>query len=88
MTERPYYPVSLFAAGVVIRCCQPIGILVAQIALGAAAQEIDILDAITSSSQALTSYSSTIQMTRHETRGESVITFAFDFVPADRMSIV
>jgi outer membrane lipoprotein-sorting protein len=62
--------------------------LVAQVTLGAAAQVPDILDAMTSSSQALTSYSATIQMTRHEARGESVITFSFSFVPDDRMSII
>ena len=62
--------------------------LIAQIATVAAAQETDILDAITASSEALTSYSATIQMTRHEARGESIITFSFDFVPADRMSII
>jgi outer membrane lipoprotein-sorting protein len=62
--------------------------LVALIAMGASAQGTDILDAITTSSAALTSYSSTIQMTRHEARGESIITFSFDFVPTDRMRII
>ena len=71
------------------KICWLLVALVAQIVMGAAAQEgTDILDAITASSEALTSYSATIQMTRHETRGESIITFSFDFVPADQMSII
>ena len=50
------------------KICWLLVALVAQIVMGAAAQEgTDILDAITASSEALTSYSATIQMTRHET---------------------
>jgi outer membrane lipoprotein-sorting protein len=61
---------------------------VAWAALGAVSQGTEILDAVRASSESLIAYSATIQMTRHEARGDSVIAFSFDFVPPDRMHIV
>jgi len=71
-----------------IRCLILLAALVASTTLWATAQETDILDAIKTASEDLSAYSATIQMIRHEARGDSIISFSFDFVPTDRMRIV
>jgi len=70
-----------------IRCLILLAALVTSTTLWAAAQETDILDTIKTASEELSAYSATIQMTRHEARGDSLIAFSFDFVPTDRMRI-
>jgi len=62
-------------------------LLVALAAPMAVAQNTELLDNVRSASESLTSYSATIEMTQHQARGDSVIVFSFDFVPADRMRI-
>jgi len=60
---------------------------VALAAPAAAAQDTGLLNDIQSASESLTAYCATIEMTQHQARGDSVITFTFDFVPTDRMRI-
>jgi len=60
-------------------------LLVAPAALG---QTPDPLEAVCELSGDLTAYSASIRMTQHHGDDQSVIEFAFDFVPPDRMRIV
>ena len=62
--------------------------LVVGLGCSALAQDVQLLDAVRASSETLETYSATIEMTRHGSRGASAISFAFDFVPSDRMRIV
>ena len=57
----------------------------AALALG---QTQDPMDAVCAVSSELTAYTAQIRMTQHQSQDDSVIEFAFSFVPADRMHIV
>jgi outer membrane lipoprotein-sorting protein len=66
-------------------------LLVLFLALAAPAavgQTSAVLTTVQTASASLTAYSADIQMTQHQSRGDSVIDFSFDFVPTDRMRIV
>ena len=62
-------------------------VFVAWASLAAAAQETGVLNDVRTTSESLTTYCATIEMTQHQARGDSVIVFAFDFAPTDRMRI-
>ena len=68
-----------------IRCWMVAVAWLGLISISAAAQDGGLLDAVRGTSESLVSYSATIQMTQHTSRGESTIRFSFDFVPPDRM---
>jgi len=51
-------------------------------------QTYDPMEVVCTMSQNLTAYSATIRMIQHRGGNDSVIEFAFDFVPPDRMRIV
>jgi outer membrane lipoprotein-sorting protein len=65
-----------------------LAVLVALVGFAGMAQDAGFLDLIKTTSDRLTSYSATIQMTQHQARGDSVIVFSFNFSPPNRMRIV